>query len=187
MSSESIELVGLNELLAKIPSDAKRRAIEKRIVDRIVLNFEREIKRHYMDAGIHRRTGASIGSIKSELAVMGSDGQIGGMTGDVDGFRGQHTLGSKVLHWLNDGTGIFGPAHRRIVPVHARAMRWAAGSTRLTGTHRAGATASWVFARSTAGMPARPFFEAAREAGRPFVEETMSKARDEFLMAGGLI
>lgn len=66
------------------------------------------------------------------------------------------------------GTGIYGPRHRRITPQTARALRWLGGSfgprgsLRLTGSRRsgkAGSGAGYIFARSTIGMRARPFME----------------------------
>ena len=66
--------------------------------------------------------------------------------------------------YVEEGTGIYGPRKRRIVPVNAKALRWIggpAGSLRLSGAARkgkAGAGAGPIFARSVAGRRATPFF-----------------------------
>lgn len=81
--------------------------------------------------------------------------------------------GSKVLVYLDEGTGLFGPLHHRITPQTAKALRWfggPAGSLRLTGKPRkgaAGAAATVIFARSTKGMRGRPYIQrSVQEAGR---------------------
>ncbi len=65
--------------------------------------------------------------------------------------------------WLEQGTGIYGPHHTRVVPRQAKVMVFMGGPTsafRLSGTVRsgkAGAAAYKVFARSTQGMNKQPF------------------------------
>ena len=38
----------------------------------------------------------------------------------------QHTIRNekKYLPWVNDGTGLYGPRHRRITPIHARVLHF---------------------------------------------------------------
>jgi hypothetical protein len=72
--------------------------------------------------------------------------------------------GNNVALYIEEGTGLFGPKHRRITPKAAKALRWAAGpagSLRLSGAIRKGnpGGAGYVFARSTKGMEARPYVQ----------------------------
>lgn len=81
--------------------------------------------------------------------------------------------------FLEFGTGLYGPRNRRIVPVRAKALRWAAGGSassfsggsrqqgsagpgfRLSGQQRsgaAGAGAQYAYARSVRGIHPRHFF-----------------------------
>ena len=67
------------------------------------------------------------------------------------------TVGTNVQYarFVHFGTGIYGPRHRRIVPLHARVLRF-----QLKGH---GAT---VYARSVSGMRANPFLTNALSAAR---------------------
>lgn len=63
--------------------------------------------------------------------------------------------------FVEQGTGIYGPLHRRITPVTARVLAWRTGAVRLTGASRirkGRELAGWAFAKSVAGRPATPFF-----------------------------
>jgi len=70
-----------------------------------------------------------------------------------------------VAKYIDEGTGLYGPLHRKITPKAAKALRWMggpAGSLRLTGSRRkgkAGAGAAWIYAKSTKGMKARPYVQ----------------------------
>jgi hypothetical protein len=88
--------------------------------------------------------------------------------------------GNDVALFLETGTGLHGPLHQRITPKQAKVLRWyggPAGSMRLSGRPRkgkAGAGAGAIFARSTAGMEARPYVqrsldEASRQLGAPIL------------------
>lgn len=75
-------------------------------------------------------------------------------------------IGSIVVKWIDEGTGLYGPLHHRICPRSKKALSWTAGtfgprgSLRLSGRRRkgkAGLGASRVTVRSIAGMKARPF------------------------------
>jgi len=58
------------------------------------------------------------------------------------------------------GTGIYGPLHRKIVAKSGKIMAWRVGAVRLTGRSRVSSgqeTAGWAFARSTRGRPPTPF------------------------------
>jgi hypothetical protein len=78
--------------------------------------------------------------------------------------------------FVEKGTGLFGPKHHRIVPTTKKALRWTGGGparVRLSGRSRVVKGKSLgdaIFATSTAGMKAQPFFErgvanAARKSG----------------------
>lgn len=72
---------------------------------------------------------------------------------------------------VEEGTGIYGPAGRKIVPVFAKALRWhgtAAPSAFRVGPARARAfTSSVIFARSVKGMRARRMFARTLEENPP--------------------
>lgn len=79
-------------------------------------------------------------------------------------------VGSTVLKWLDQGTGIYGPRHHKIVPVNGKWLAWKGGtfgkggSLRLTGKQRKGKAGKGAFdivVTSTKGMKARPFIEKA--------------------------
>lgn len=83
--------------------------------------------------------------------------------------------GNSVALWLETGTGLFGPMHRKIVPKTKKALAFyvgsfgKGGSLRLTGSRRkgaAGAGASYVVVRSTRGMKAQPYVKRSLEALR---------------------
>ncbi len=81
--------------------------------------------------------------------------------------------GTKVVVFIDEGTGVEGPLHHRITSPAGKVLRWyggPAGSLRLTGRPRkgkAGAGAHLIFARSTKGMRPRPYIQnAVRKAGK---------------------
>jgi len=84
--------------------------------------------------------------------------------GTVTDKTAQVVVDANYARYVEEGTGIYGPRKRRIVPVNAKALRWIggpAGSLRLSGAARkgkAGAGAGPIFARSVAGRRATPFF-----------------------------
>jgi hypothetical protein len=93
--------------------------------------------------------------------------------------------GSRVLVYIDEGTGVEGPLHHRITPQAAKVMRWfggPAGSLRLTGKPRkgaAGAGAGPIFATSTRGMAPRPYIKrSVDEAGKAIDTELGSVVVD---------
>lgn len=66
-------------------------------------------------------------------------------------------VGSNLRYaiFVHEGTGIYGPRHRRIVPTHARFLRF-----HLKGER------SYTYVRSTAGMRGNPFLARALSAAR---------------------
>lgn len=76
--------------------------------------------------------------------------------------------GNAVAKWLDIGTGLYGPAKRKITPRTKKALAFyrgsfgPGGSLRLTGKPRrgaAGAGASRIVVRSVKGMKARPYVD----------------------------
>ena len=62
--------------------------------------------------------------------------------------------------FVEHGTGLYGPLHRKIVPKTAKVLAWRVGSVTLSGRSRVSGgqqTAGWAFARSVKGRPATPF------------------------------
>ena len=99
--------------------------------------------------------------------------------------------GSRVLVYIDEGTGLFGPLHHRITPQAAKALRWfggPAGSIRLSGRPRkgaAGAAAGPIFATSTAGMKPRPYIKkSVAEAGKAVDVELGAVVVDTWNKAG---
>lgn len=84
--------------------------------------------------------------------------------GTVTDTTAQVVAGAHYARYVEEGTGLYGPKHSRIVPVSRKALRWMGGppgSMRLSGSPRkgkAGAGAGPIFARSVAGRRATPFF-----------------------------
>lgn len=73
--------------------------------------------------------------------------------------------------FVEGGTGLYGPEHRKITPQAARALRWVGGGpskVRLTGSSRTSHGASLgsvIFAMSSRGRPATPYFFPGAKAG----------------------
>lgn len=62
--------------------------------------------------------------------------------------------------YVEEGTGIYGPRHQKIVPKKASVLAWRTGQTRLSGRSRTSGgteTAGWAFARSVRGRKATPY------------------------------
>jgi hypothetical protein len=67
---------------------------------------------------------------------------------------------SPYAKFVEEGTGLFGPRKRRIVPKNGKVMAWPSSRTRLSGrsrTRRGKAIAGMAFATSTKGMKAKPY------------------------------
>lgn len=70
--------------------------------------------------------------------------------------------------YVHNGTGIYGPNKRPIVPVNKRALRWAARNNSGSGRRRykGGATAQYVFSKRSKGFKGTPFLTNALPAGK---------------------
>lgn len=73
----------------------------------------------------------------------------------ISDYEAKVTNDSKVIVFLNDGTGIYGKKKHRIVPVNAKALRWVDNG-------------KVIFAKSTKGQKAQKFI-------KPTLKETVSK------------
>lgn len=100
-------------------------------------------------------SGQTRGRMTERVEVEGNDvvGYVGGKSLAKSGFN--------ILRGLEEGTGLYGPNRRRIVPVTAKALRFTLGGKPVAGTG-----GKVVFARSVKGMqPRRPFRRTRDEAG----------------------
>lgn len=70
--------------------------------------------------------------------------------------------------YVHNGTGIYGPEKRPIVPVRAKALRWAQrnNSGRGRRRYRNGSTDGYVYSKRSKGTRGRPFLTKALPAGR---------------------
>ena len=171
MAETVIGMTSLNRRLNALAAPSTGKAMILRAASytrgRMILN---------MRASGARKTGSTARSI-----------QVANVTETTAELRG-----SKVLSFIDRGTGIYGPSHHPIVPVSKKALRFAVGSfgkggsLRLSGQPRkgkAGAAAAWITVRSVRGMKARPFIATSvREAGQAMhielgvvIDETWNK------------
>ena len=110
---------------------------------------------------VKRDTGALAASIEPTVNVYGK--LVVGRVGSSLNYA----------RYIHEGTGIYGPKHRRIVPVSAKVLRFKAG--RAIGPAPAGKSGTspenrggWIFAKSVAGIPPHPFLVEAFERMCPF-------------------
>jgi hypothetical protein len=60
--------------------------------------------------------------------------------------------------YVEEGTGLYGPKKKRIVPKTKKAMRWKGSGVRLSGRSRSGAEGTgWAFATSIKGRRKTPY------------------------------
>jgi hypothetical protein len=192
--SVTFDVVGIDEVLAHIPNAVARRAMERRLVERVSLIFEWSLKTAYDSSGITRRTGASRNSIAAHPPFETPEGwaaKVGGADTQARTYgSGLATAsGSRVAYWLDRGTGIYGPHKQMIHPTTKPFMVWrtgtmgAGGNLRLTGQARfgkAGATAGWLRVRATKGMRPRPFFNHGYETAQPQIAAFLETAARKF-------
>jgi hypothetical protein len=96
-----------------------------------------------------RKTGNLGRSIRVDSVTRSSVTVIAGGSGGVGYAR-----------FVEQGTGIYGPKKRKIVPKHAKMLSWVSGGSRLTGK---GPGSTRKFARSVRGRKATPYFVPAAE------------------------
>jgi HK97 gp10 family phage protein len=90
---------------------------------------------------------------------------------DVNYPEGKVEVNEKYGQYIEEGTGIYGPNNTRIVPKTAKVLAWKGA-------------AGMVFARSTKGMKARPFFKPGIENAADYINDQFTKVID--LLTHGL-
>lgn len=130
-----ITITGLERLEHKYGKSAVDYAV-KQSMESTVVYTEGRVKAHL---GGHVKTGRLRSSIHGEL--NGMDGKI--------------SIGSGLAYgkWVDEGTGIYGPHAREIVPKHAQRMVWQ--TTTATGR----GTGGFAVAKKTRGQPAVHFIK----------------------------
>lgn len=145
--------------------------VNKAVVDELLRGRSGPVVRHITDIAeavrneavrnVKRDTGALAASIEPTVNVYGRL---------VVGRVGTPLFYARYLH---EGTGIYGPKKKRIVPVTAKALRFKPG--RMIGPLPAGKVGTspedrggWVFARSVKGIPPHPFLVEAFERACPY-------------------
>ncbi|MEV4122924.1 HK97 gp10 family phage protein [Micromonospora sp. NPDC049645] len=145
--------------------------INQAVVDELLRGRSGPVVRHVEDIcnavrneavrNVQRDTGALAASLESTVNVHGRL---------VVGRVGSSLHYARYIH---DGTGIYGPKQRPIVPVTAKALRFKPG--RMIGPLPAGKRGTspedrgdWIFARSVKGVPPHPFLVEAFERACPY-------------------
>ena len=154
------QIVGMTQLQARL------RAISAAKGGPELMKLAANVARGQMVLNMPRKTGGT-GRSLHVTGVTSSSAQI---------------RGSQVAAWIEEGTGLYGPAHHVITPVAARVLAWRVGSVRLSGASRVSKgrqLAGWAFARSVKGMKPRPFMarsivEAGRQVGGQLVGEIVN-------------
>lgn len=185
MISIETKVEGMDELLRRIPDDAKRKAVANRLIGRAGMRTV-----HAAMARAPRRTG----NLQRNIVFVA----------DENAMEGRVSANVSYAAWVETGTGLFGPRHARIDVGHV--MRWPVGasgvggfaqdkgpggSVRLTGVHTAAFSRSlsgnqgWAFARSTAGMEAQPFMEPGWEDAQAGIAQDVESAQRELLGGEG--
>jgi HK97 gp10 family phage protein len=111
-------------------------------------------------AKVPQRTGqlhASISRLPVEGTLLGGDLSI------------TVAAGAPYATFVEFGTGIHGPRKQRIYPKTKQAMRWRGGG------------GEWVFARSTAGMKAKPYLRPAVDENIDAIANSLASAIDNEL------
>lgn len=108
-----------------------------------------------------RRAPVDTGRLRGSLSMVFSVGPHGEPVARI---------GSNLPYaiYVHEGTGIYGPKHSLIYPVKGKFMRWPAVNNSGTGNRRykGGKTQLYIFAKSTKGMPGRPFLLQALDAAK---------------------
>jgi hypothetical protein len=70
--------------------------------------------------------------------------------------------------YVHEGVGMYGPRKTPIVPVRAKALRWATKNNSGSGRRRykGGATAAYTFSKRSKGFKGRPFLKDAVKYGK---------------------
>jgi hypothetical protein len=93
------------------------------------------------------------------------------MVASVTETSARITSNAAYSGFVEGGTGLYGPLHRKITPQAARALRWIGGGSakvRLSGSSRTSGGKSLgnvIFSMSSSGRPATPYFFPGAKAG----------------------
>jgi phage gpG-like protein len=71
--------------------------------------------------------------------------------------------------YVHEGTGLYGPENKMIVPVNKKALRWQKVEKTKSGKrrkYRGGKTAGYVFSKRSQGFKGTPFLRDAIDAGK---------------------
>jgi hypothetical protein len=76
-------------------------------------------------------------------------------------------VGTNVSYalYVHEGTGLYGPAHKMIVPVNKKVLRWKTRGAGQAGRRAAG-KGGYTFAMQSSGMRPNPFLKNALPAAR---------------------
>lgn len=143
MPTVRIDVANLKQVQATLTNYPRRVKEEARSWARDVAYEERDLIRR----NIHRRTGHT-----QQYGVQVFE--------QTQGEKGYFEIRlSQVVQWLESGTGIYGPLHHVIVPVHASVLKFTIGGVTLFRRWVKGMEAQAVVTRAVnemAGlMPAR--------------------------------
>lgn len=93
--------------------------------------------------------------------------------GEGSATRGVVKAGAPYAAWVHNGTGIYGPIGKPIVPRRAKALYFPVG------------TGEMIWRKSVKGMKPRPFFKWAVEKALPRIAELARAAWEEAFSALG--
>lgn len=129
----------------KLVSDAQKQGINsQKLVKAAITNSVNRIQREARQLAPHRT-----GTLQRSILVQ------------VDYPVGQVSVDEKYGQFIEEGTGIYGKTGARITPKTAKVLAWKGAG-------------GMVFARSTKGMKARPFF-------KPGIENAADYISDQFV------
>lgn len=106
------------------------------------------------------------GLVPRRTGNLGRSIRVGKVTDTTAQVVAGGTSSVGYARYVEEGTGLYGPKKSRIYPKRARALRWKAGGSRVTGR---GAGSRFIYATSVSGRKATPFL-------RPGVERAAAKA-----------
>lgn len=145
--------------------------VNKAVVDELLRGRSGPVVRHIQDIVDNVRSEA-VRNVKRDTGALAASHEA---TVNVYGRVVVGRVGTPLHYarYLHEGTGIYGPKRKRIVPVTAKALRFKAG--RMIGPLPAGRSGTspedrgaWVFAKSVRGVPPHPWLVEAFERACPY-------------------
>ncbi len=128
----------------------------------------------YLDrkkAGLHLLASAAGKEMESKAKAKAPWTDRTGNTRRAIHGGGERTAGGAIIYlahgslvgtYLEEGTGIYGPHGKPIVPVRSKALRFTVGGGQ-------------IFAKQVKGMPKQPIIEPTAEESRPIIEEQVNR------------